>query len=116
MTMEARVRETDAIHEPLIRQNLVPTIETLLTVLHILATQHFIERVSQRNFAWFELTIFNDKQSEDVVGGQVFVVLFLLFVPAFQACGEEVGRVRTNLSAEKVEGITEPKVYVLLND
>ena len=43
-------------------------------------------------------------------------VLVLLFESSLQACGKEVRRVRTDLSAKKIERIAEPKVDVLLND
>src|SRR5690242_21112972 len=43
-------------------------------------------------------------------------VLIVLLVTTLQTRREEVGRVGTDLAAEKIERVTEPEVDVLLND
>src|SRR6185369_10895449 len=110
------MREKETFTHTFSRQHLVPTRQTFLTILHILTTQHFIQRVSQSNFARFQPTIFDNRHREGFICGEVIGVLLLFLVTTLQTRGKEVSGIRTDLTAKQIERITEPEVDVLLND
>src|SRR5205823_8593619 len=114
--MKTDVRKIQSLIDSFISQGFVPSRQAFLTILNVFAAQNFIQRISEGNFASDQLTVFDYHQRVRAFGGDVIFVLVLLFESSLQACGKEVGRVRTDLSAEKVERIAEPKVDVLLND
>src|SRR5437868_6891431 len=114
--VETRMRKEKPLAHTFIREHFVPAREPFLTVFHILATKHFIQCVSQRHFTRFKLTILHDGQCESLVRGCVFGVLLAFLVTTLQSRGEEVSGVRTDLAAEKIEGVAEPEVDVLLNN
>src|SRR6185436_2522613 len=114
--VKTRMWEKETVTHTFSRQHLVPTRQTFLTVFHILTTQHFIQRVSQSHFARFQLTIFDNRHRESFIGGEVVGVLLLFLVTTFQTRGKEISGIRTYLTAKQIERVTEPEIYVLLND
>src|SRR5256884_2414604 len=114
--MKTDVRKIQSLIDSFINQGFVPSRQAFLAILNVFAAQNFVQRIAEWNFARNQLTVFDYHQRERTFGDDVFFVLVLLLESSFQACRKKVGRVRTDLSAEKIERIAEPKIDVLLND
>ncbi len=60
MPVETRVREIQTFARAFVGEHFVPARQTFFTVFDVFAAQHFVQSISQRHFARFQLTIFDD--------------------------------------------------------
>src|SRR5262245_6523206 len=114
--VEAAARQVEPLREALIGEGLVPSRQPALAILRVLATQDFVERVSQRRFAALHLIVFDHFNLQNPVRRDVILEQFPFAIAALQSRGEEVRGIRADLAAEEVERIGVPEIDVLLDD
>src|SRR6266540_60631 len=117
LTVESDVRQPQPLRQAGALHDLVPPVDTVLTVADVLAAQVGVEAQQGGGLRLADPAVIGDRVDHDgLVGQPVVVAAPLLRPPSLQARGEVVGDVGGGLRPEQVQGHRVVEVQVLLDD